>query len=70
MTNFEWIKRMNVEELAEFLASDNFKACQNCEYIFKDAMNESCNAPRGFVCTKIYAAALIQKWLESECEAE
>lgn len=70
MTNFEWIKGMSVKESAEFLSSDDFEPCQNCDYLFKDAMNESCNAPSGFACTKTYAAALIQKWLESECEAE
>lgn len=71
MTNFERIKGMSVEELANMLADSNsFEPCRNCDYLFKDAMNESCNAPSSFVCTKTYAAALVQKWLESECDAE
>lgn len=69
-TNADRIRNMTNKELAEFLSSDDFEACKNCDYLFKDAMNESCNAPSDFVCTKTYAAALIQKWLESECDAE
>lgn len=70
-TNADRIRAMTNEELAEFLAnSNNFEPCKNCDYLFKDAMNERCNAPRGFICTKSYAEALIQEWLESEVETE
>lgn len=68
MTNFERIKGMSVEELAELLSSDEIEPCKNCDYLFKDAMSESCNSPNSFICTKTYAATLIQKWLESECD--
>lgn len=68
-TNADRIRSMSDEELAEFLAdSEKFSPCNNCDFHFVDAMNDDCKAPDGWICTKGYAAALIQKWLQSEVE--
>lgn len=68
-TNSDRIRSMSDEELAEFLAdSEKFSPCKNCDFHFVDAMNDDCKAPDGWICTKGYAAALIQKWLQSEVE--
>ena len=68
-TNADRIRSMSDEELAEFLAdSEIFSPCKNCDFHFVDAMNDDCKAPDGWICTKGYAAALIQKWLQSEVE--
>ena len=65
-TNADRIRSMSDEELAEFLAdSEKFSPCNNCDFHFADAMNDDCKAPDGWICTKGYAAALIQKWLQS-----
>ena len=58
------IRSMSDEELANILVQDI--PCKICEYWSKEI--SSCNAPFGFMCTKGYAAALIQKWLQSEVE--
>ena len=69
MTQADRIRSMSDEELAEFLAdSEIFSPCKNCDFHFVDAMNDDCKAPDGWICTKGYAAALIQKWLQSEVE--
>ena len=66
MTQADRIRSMSDEELADFLAdSEIFSPCNNCDFHFADARND-CKAPDGFLCTKGYAAALIQKWLQSE----
>ena len=68
-TNADHIRSMSDEELADFLAdSEKFSPCNNCDFHFVDAMNDDCKAPDGWICTKGYAAALIQKWLQSEVE--
>ena len=68
-TNADRIRSMSDEELAEFLAdSEIFSPCKNCDFHFVDAMNDDCKAPDGWICTKGYAAALIQKWLQTEVE--
>ena len=68
-TRADRIRSMSDEELAEFLAdSEKFSPCKNCDFHFVDAMNDDCKAPDGWICTKGYAAALIQKWLQSEVE--
>ena len=58
------IRSMSDEELANILVQDI--PCKICVYWSKEI--SSCNAPFGFMCTKGYAAALIQKWLHSEVE--
>lgn len=66
MTQFERIKNMTVEEMAEFFAVDKYpnfpsSPCYVCEYdegIF-------CNKPTN--CTDENKARVYQKWLESEC---
>ena len=69
ITNADRTRSMSDEELAEFLAdSEIFSPCKNCDFHFVDAMNDDCKAPDGWICTKGYAAALIQKWLQSEVE--
>ena len=71
MTQADRIRSMSDEELAEFLAdSEIFSPCKNCDFHFVDAMNDDCKAPDGWICTKGYAAALIQKWLQSEVEQQ
>lgn len=68
-TNADRIRAMSDEELAEFLAdSEIFSPCKNCDFHFVDAMNDDCKAPDGWICTKGYAAALIQKWMQSKVE--
>ena len=68
-TNADRIRSFSDEELAEFLAdSEKFSPCNNCDFHFVDAMNDDCKAPYDWICTKGYAAALIQKWLQSEVE--
>lgn len=68
-TNADRIRSMSDEELAEFLAdSEIFSPCKNCDFHFVDAMNDDCKAPDGWICTKGYASALIQNWLQSEVE--
>ena len=63
------IRSMSDEELAEFLADPEiFSPCKNCDFHFVDAMNDDCKAPDGWICTKGYAAALIQNWPQSEVE--
>ena len=70
MTQADRIRSFSDEELADFLAdSEIFSPCKNCDFHFVDAMNDDCKAPDGWICTKGYAAALIQKWLQSEVEA-
>lgn len=65
------IRSMSDEELAEFLAdSDKFSPCNRCDFHFVDAMNDDCKATDGWICTKGYAAALIQNWLQSEVEEQ
>ena len=69
MTQADRIRSFSDEELAEFLAdSEIFSPCKNCDFHFVDAMNDDCKAPDGWICTKGYASALIQKWLQSEVE--
>ena len=69
ITNADRIRSFSDEELADFLAdSEIFSPCKNCDFHFVDAMNDDCKAPDGWICTKGYAAALIQKWLQSEAE--
>lgn len=63
-TNADRIRAMSDEELANILVQDI--PCKICVYWAKEI--SSCNAPFGFICTKGYAAALIQKWLQSEVE--
>ena len=68
-TNADRIRSFSDEELADFLAdSEIFSPCKNCDFHFVDAMNDDCKAPDGWLCTKGYASALIQKWLQSEVE--
>lgn len=70
-TNADRIRSLSDEELAEFLAdSEIFSPCKNCDFHFVDEMNDDCIAPDGWICTKGYAAALIQKWLQSEVEVD
>ena len=64
MTQADRIRSMSEEELANILVQAI--PCKICVYWSKEI--SSCNAPFGFICTKGYAAALIQKWLQSEVE--
>ena len=65
MTQGDRIRSFSDEELADFLAdSEIFSPCKNCDFHFVD----DCKAPDGWICTKGYAAALIQEWLQSEVE--
>ena len=69
ISNADRIRSFSDEEMAEFLAdSEIFSPCKNCDFHFVDAMNDDCKAPDGWICTKGYAAALIQKWPQSEVE--
>ena len=64
-TNADRIRSMSDDELADFLADEEiFNACNNCDF---NRCN-NCNAPIDFICTKGYATALIQEWLQSEVE--
>ena len=66
-TNADRIRSFSDEELAEFLSDPEiFSPCKNCDFHFVYAMNDDCKAPDGWICTKGYVAALIQKWLQSE----
>lgn len=68
-TKADRIRSMSDEELAEFLADpEKFSPCKNCDFHFVDAMNDDCKVPDGWICTKGYASAFIQKWLQSEVE--
>ena len=65
MTQADRIRAFSDAELADFLAdSEIFSPCKNCDFHFVDV----CKAPYDWICTKGYAAALIQKWLQSEVE--
>lgn len=68
MTNYDCIKQMNIEQLADFLTSDEFSPCNQCDYnAFRDG-DFFCNAPDKFYCTKIYVSALAEDWLrETTC---
>lgn len=57
MTNFERIKAMSVEELAEFLESAIDEECWCCAYKHKHCHNIDCKT--GYI-----------EWLESEVETE
>lgn len=58
MTNYEKIKAMSVEEMAEFINTDA-DDCINCPaFVFCDTVSDgSCHA-------------IIEKWLESEAEED
>lgn len=59
-TNAERIRSMSDEELAEFMANKGgYIACRQCDFFNHD--EEKCESPSGWICTKGYAAALIQK---------
>lgn len=56
-TNFDRIKKMSVEEMAEFIPDWSYtKACKCDEEIYADCNNE---------CSKC-----VKEWLESEVETE
>lgn len=59
MTNYEKIKSMSIEEMAEYVDSHEAlrNICKYCEFQFKDCsyVHISCNPA-------------IKKWLESEAE--
>lgn len=66
-TNADRIRSMSDEELAEFMANKGgYIACCQCDFFNHD--EEKCESPSGWLCTKGYASALIQKWLQSEVE--
>lgn len=59
MTNFERIKGMSVEELAEFLLEKNLKnttedTCKSADCMFRHKSCKDC----------------FKEWLESECDAK
>jgi hypothetical protein len=54
-TNYEKIKNMNIDEMAEYLS--NIAGCAFCIYEFE----QDCNQAVGCVCS-------IKQWLEKECE--
>jgi len=62
MNNFERIKNMTVEELAEYLASNSFPSspCYVCEY------DEGVNCIKEGFCPNEYREALYAAWLISE----
>ncbi len=62
-TNYEWIKNMTVEEMAEFM--DEWFACCFCEFKlnFKDSFYPSCIE---FCNTK--RKERIKRWLQAESE--
>ena len=67
MTNADKIRSMSDEELAEFMANKGgYIACCQCDFFNHD--EEKCESPYGWLCTKGYASALIQKWLHLEME--
>ena len=59
MTHFEQIKRMNIDELSEYFASQTFlhSPCYICEY--DEGM--FCVCP--FECTKKHCVILYKEWL-------
>lgn len=65
MTRFDNIKKMSVDEMADFFSTDSFpdlphSACSICQYddgIF-------CSNQDG--CTNEYRAGLYKKWLDEE----
>ena len=57
MTNFERIKEMSVEEMAEWLDSFDFTECNCCTYTNSNCHNVSCEDGH-------------KQWLESEVEEE
>lgn len=59
MTNFEWIKGMNVEELAEFLLGVNDACYLPCKWI-----DERCKHFGTYKGCK----DCFKEWLESECD--
>ena len=66
-TNADRIRSMGDEELTEFMANiGGYIACCQCNFF--NHYEEKCESPYGWICTKGYAAALIQKWLQSEVE--
>ena len=56
MTNYEQVKVLTVEQMAQFLLND---ACHECAY-FNHAEND-CKKPKGTVCRDG-----IREWLNSE----
>ena len=65
ITNFEKIKLMSVEEMADFFANDKYSKfpyspCYICQYeqVF------FCSKPNG--CTDEYKRQIYQQWLEEE----
>ena len=61
MTNFEKIRQMSVEELAEFLFMHQFSKCSNCDYYRKQCSGEYFD---GKICTMG-----IKHYLETEGKA-
>lgn len=65
MTNYEKIKGMSVEELAELIASGEWSAiCPFCKYY---GTENCCVENKG---ASKNCADGIKEWLESECDAE
>lgn len=63
MTNGKKLRKMTNAELADFLIDrENLNVCQYCEYGHLDG---HCQAPVTFVCTKGYASALMERWLDT-----
>lgn len=60
MTNFEKIKQMSINEIAEFLFVHQFSKCSNCDYYKKQCSGKYFDDKS---CTMG-----IKYWLESEAE--
>ena len=61
MTNFEKIKAMNIDELAEF--SNVFQRCKFC-------INQEKDVVQFYKCIETTCKDAIKQWLESESEVE
>lgn len=69
MTNFEKIKKMNIEEMAEFFTIDKYtnfppSPCYVCDY------DKGLFCVRDGRCTDEYKMQVYQKWLESNAIEE
>ena len=61
MTNADRIRKMNDEELADFLGE--FEVCDVCKYL---GDRGECELDSIFLCEKGFAVAIAKNWLQSE----
>lgn len=65
MSNADKIKKMNTDELAEFLVKISFGAYQSCMVIDEDCKYFPDVSEDDKMCKECF-----KKWLESECDVE